>query len=298
MVIKAFAKLNLAIDVGEKDETGYHKIDTINMPIDLHDILEIEPILSSQGTFITSDDPALICDDQNLVFKALKAMESKYHFNKSYRIKIYKRIPMSAGLGGGSADAAGLIKALCSVNKLNPSDPEIIALARSIGSDVPYCLVNKPARVTGTGEEIKLLDSNMSYYAIIIKPHKGLSTKEVYDKYDSLPEEEREHPNIDSLINAIKDNDESRIMSEMKNGLYNPAKILCPVVEGILNDLKKFGFPIYAMTGSGNACFGLTKDPSQIDLAKRYFSSLNYITIVTSTGTESSLPPLTFLKKK
>lgn len=287
MIIKAYAKLNLAIDVKGKDETDYHTIDTINVPVNLHDVLEIEPILSKQGTFITSDDPALICDNNNLVFKALMAMESKYHFNKSYRIKIYKRIPMSAGLGGGSADAAGIIKALCTVNKIDPNNEEIIKLARSIGSDVPYCLTNKIARVTGTGETIKPIDGKLDYQAIIVKPHKGLSTKLIYDTYDSLPDEEKVHPDMDALEKAIENGDESELISNMKNGLYNAAKTHCPVVEGILADLKKFGFPIYAMTGSGNACFGLTKNQNQIELAKKYFSKLNYITIATSIGTDS-----------
>lgn len=284
MIIKAFAKINLAIDVKKKDENGYHDIDMVTLPITLHDVLEMEQLISRHGIFITSDDPSLICDEGNLAFKALKAMDDNFSFSKGYRIQIYKRIPMNAGLGGGSADAAGIIRAICKLYNMDAHDPKIIKVARSIGSDVPFCLLNKPARVLGTGENIIPLDSKLDYHVIIIKPHKGLSTKDVYEKYDTIPEEEREHPDISALIEAIKIGDEQKMLENMKNGLYKPASLLCPVISGILNDFKKMGFPLYSMTGSGNACFALSKDLEQIEKAKNYFTSLNYITITASTN--------------
>ncbi len=284
MIIKAFAKINLAIDIKKKDENGYHDIDMVTLPITLHDVLEMEQLISRHGIFITSDDPSLICDEGNLAFKALKAMEDNFSFSKGYRIQIYKRIPMNAGLGGGSADAAGIIRAICKLYNMDAHDPKIIKVARSIGSDVPFCLLNKPARVLGTGENIIPLDSKLDYHVIIIKPHKGLSTKDVYEKYDTIPEEEREHPDISALIEAIKIGDEQKMFENMKNGLYKPASLLCPVISGILNDFKKMGFPLYSMTGSGNACFALSKDLEQIEKAKNYFTSLNYITITASTN--------------
>lgn len=284
MIIKAFAKINLAIDVKKKDENGYHDIDMVTLPITLHDVLEMEQLISRHGIFITSDDPSLICDEGNLAFKALKAMEDNFSFSKGYRIQIYKRIPMNAGLGGGSADAAGIIRAICKLYNMDAHDPKIIKVARSIGSDVPFCLLNKPARVLGTGENIIPLDSKLDYHVIIVKPHKGLSTKDVYEKYDTIPEEEREHPDISALIDAIKIGDEQKMLENMKNGLYKPASLLCPVISGILNDFKKMGFPLYSMTGSGNACFALSKDLEQIEKAKNYFTSLNYITITASTN--------------
>lgn len=284
MIIKAFAKINLAIDIKKKDENGYHDIDMVTLPITLHDVLEMEQLISRHGIFITSDDPSLICDEGNLAFKALKAMEDNFSFSKGYRIQIYKRIPMNAGLGGGSADAAGIIRAICKLYNMDAHNPKIIKVARSIGSDVPFCLLNKPARVLGTGENIIPLDSKLDYHVIIIKPHKGLSTKDVYEKYDTIPEEEREHPDISALIEAIKIGDEQKMFENMKNGLYKPASLLCPVISGILNDFKKMGFPLYSMTGSGNACFALSKDLEQIEKAKNYFTSLNYITITASTN--------------
>ena len=284
MIIKAFEKINLAIDVKKKDENGYHDIDMVTLPITLHDVLEMEQLISRHGIFITSDDPSLICDEGNLAFKALKAMEDNFSFSKGYRIQIYKRIPMNAGLGGGSADAAGIIRAICKLYNMDAHDPKIIKVARSIGSDVPFCLLNKPARVLGTGENIIPLDSKLDYHVIIVKPHKGLSTKDVYEKYDTIPEEEREHPDISALIEAIKIGDEQKMFENMKNGLYKPASLLCPVISGILNDFKKMGFPLYSMTGSGNACFALSKDLEQIEKAKNYFTSLNYITITASTN--------------
>lgn len=284
MVIKAFAKINLAIDVLKKDEEGYHGLDMLSVPIALHDTLEIEPLLSRQGVFLTSDDPTLICDESNLAYRALLAMEKLVSFDRGYRIQIYKRIPMEAGLGGGSADAAGVIRAICALYQISIEDPKVVKIAREIGSDVPFCLINRKARVRGTGEIVEPIDVALDDRIVIVKPHKGLSTKVVFDAYDAFPESEREHPDIDALLAALRTKDEAEIAENMKNGLSKPACQLCPVISGILNDFKRMGFSLYAMTGSGNACFALTKDWEKIEVAKRYFTNLNYVTITSSTN--------------
>lgn len=283
MLIKAFGKINLAIDVKNKDDSGYHNVDIVTVPVTLHDVLKIEPLIGRKGVFITSDDPTLICDEGNLAYKALAAMGKHYPLNDGYRIQIYKRIPVEAGLGGGSADAAGVIRAICKLKNLEIDDPEVLSIARSVGSDVPFCLLNKPARVSGTGEKLQILDLDLNYHVLIIKPHKGLSTKAVYDKFDSIPPEEIIHPDINQLLKGFEMKDEQMVFENMKNSLQKPAAMLSPVIDGILAEFKRMNFPLYAMTGSGNACFALTKEPEKIEMAKKYFTALNYITIVAST---------------
>ena len=154
MIIKAQAKLNLAIDLIGKRNDGYHDIDMISIPLELHDCLEIDEISFGNETFITADDVSLVCDKSNTVHKAFNIMKERYDIKKPYRIQIYKNIPTQAGLAGGSADAACLINGLNYSKKLNVSKEELAKIGLEIGADVPYCIYNVPARVQGIGDKI------------------------------------------------------------------------------------------------------------------------------------------------
>ncbi len=284
MVIKANAKINLAIDVRQKVENGYHDVDMVTLPIELHDVLEIEPLAGSRDMYLTADDPTIICDETNLAYKAFGAMRKNFVLRKGYRIQIYKRIPTEAGLGGGSADAAGVIRAICKAYGIAVNDPKVIAIARSVGSDIPFCLLNIPARVKGTGEIIEPLpDARLDYGVLIVKPKTGLATKDVFAAYDRMDPASQQHPNIEALLEAIKDNDEAGMKRTMVNGLLRPALELCPLVGDILVKMEKMGFPLFSMSGAGSACFGLSKDRNALERAEAYFNSLGYVAVVSST---------------
>lgn len=264
IIVRALAKINLAIDVKTRREDGYHQIDMVTIPLKLHDSIEITPLLGDgfKDTYLYCDDPTIICDESNLAYKALNVMKENKRITGCYQMMIHKRIPVQAGLGGGSADAAAVIRALDSYNKEDKNEQLKIenSLALSVGSDVPFCLLNKPARVSGIGEKLEVISIKDHYFVLIVKPEYGLSTKSVYEAYDLYDQDSIKHPDIDKLIEALKVGDENGIKENMINVLSYPAIKALPEIQDLLNKLTDLGLPLNGMSGTGSACFALSKD--------------------------------------
>jgi 4-diphosphocytidyl-2-C-methyl-D-erythritol kinase len=278
MIIKAPAKINLGLDVLAKREDGYHDIDLVSVPLELHDSIEMEVFPERFGTYLTSDDNTLLCDESNLVYVAYRTMKHIFGFRSGMRIKIYKRIPMEAGLAGGSADAAAVINGLIQMKKLSVSEEQKIEIARSIGSDVPYCLYNRPCRVQGTGEKLSFLNVRKFYHVLIVKPEQGLSTKEVYKESDSC---ELEHPDLKSLISGLADGNEKKILKGMGNALQKPAIRLLPEVQSVIDDLKSRGLDTVMMSGSGSAVFALSEDEEKLKKIRNEYEDSPYYVYLT-----------------
>lgn len=279
MILKAPGKINLAINVLEKRDDGYHNVDMISVPIGLHDHVEITELVQGNETFLTCDDIELVCDESNLALKAYKAMQENFQIKKPYRIEIYKRIPIEAGLAGGSADAAAVIKAVAHYHKPTISLERLLEVGETVGSDVSFCLLNKPCRVQGRGEILTPIKIKENYHVLIVKPKKGLSTKVVYERADLI---EKVHPNIDLLIKGLEEGNEKIITENMVNSLQNAAIEMCPDVREIILSLKQMGFDMCSMSGSGSACFALSKDVKALQYASKFFASKGYLTYLTS----------------
>lgn len=279
IVIRALAKINLAIDVLGRREDGYHEIDMVTIPLKLHDSVEITPFpkTSHLETYLYCDDPTIVCDESNLAYKALNAMRDNFRVRGDYQIMIHKRIPVEAGLGGGSADAAAVVKALDNYMPDSKEDKEKIEneLALKIGSDVPFCLYDKPSRVQGIGEKLTPIKVKCPYAVLIVKPNIGLSTKSVYEAYD-LVTEEVQHPDIPALIKALEEDDEKTIEANMINVLEIPAIKALPLIQDILDQMKTMGLTLSSMSGTGSACFALHKDRKLLERAKGVFERKGY----------------------
>lgn len=279
IVVKALAKINLAIDVLSKRDDGYHEIDMVTIPLKLHDSVEITPFgnHSKMETYLYCDDPTIVCDESNLAYKALNAMRDNFRVNGKFCMSIHKRIPVQAGLGGGSADAAAVIKALDNYMDEPIEDKEKIEqeLALKIGSDVPFCLYDKPSRVQGRGEILTKIDVKTPYHVLIVKPNIGLSTKSVYEAYD-LISDEIEHPNIEELIEGLKEGDEEKIKKNMVNVLSVPAIKALPLIQDLLDEMTKMGLSLNGMSGTGSACFALHKDKKILERANNIFLKEGY----------------------
>ncbi len=279
IVIRALAKINLAIDVLNKRSDGYHEIDMVTIPLKLHDSIEVTPFPANSklDTYLYCDDPTIICDESNLAYKALNTMRENFRVNGSFRMVIHKRIPVQAGLGGGSADAAAILRALD--NYMHDSQDEKIKIedkmALQIGSDVPFCLYNKPARVRGIGEKMEFIKVKHPYHVLIVKPNVGLSTKSVYEAYD-LIDEEIKHPNIDNLIKALEQDDEEGIKNNMFNVLSIPAIKALPLISELLEKMNTMGLTLNGMSGTGSACYALHKDKKTLERAKNIFEKSGY----------------------
>ena len=276
------AKINLALNVYDKRDDGYHNIDMVAIPLALHDIIELETLPRGYETFITSDDASLPTDESNLTFIALNRLREHYQIKQNFMMHIYKRIPMNAGLGGGRANAAAVMNVLLKLIKEKPSYEKLIQIARSTGGDVAFCLFNKPARCKGIGEELEFIKVKKKYYILLIKPMEGVSTARAFNDYDNL-DPKPEKSNIARLVEALEKGDDEVIAQEMKNGLQESAAKLVPEIVTLVNKLKEDGFPLSMMSGSGSTVFAMSTDKKKILEESKKFDKEKYQIIITST---------------
>ena len=199
MKIKAHAKINVGLDVVSKRADGYHELKMVMLPIELHDLIEIEP--APYASFKCTPSYR-IRPEKNTLLKAIEVCRQARPFKEQFRIHLHKVIPSQAGLGGGSTDAAAVINYLNDYFKWQLSDDEKIALGVKVGADVPFCLFNKPAIVNGIGEKLSFFKLKTSLNLILVQPHKGVSTKLAFKDLDI---ERLEHPSITDIAYTLQE---------------------------------------------------------------------------------------------
>lgn len=274
MVVRAHAKLNLVLNVTKNKKEGYHEIESLMVPISLHDSIDISLLKEGNNTYVTCDSFELAGEQFNTVTKVIEILRKRYQFKDNFRVIIYKRVFIAGGLGGGSSDAAAVILAINKMLKLNMSDEEMIEVAREVGSDVPFFLFNKPAIVSGTGEKIQLLEPfKKQYWCMVLKPKQGLSTKDVYNKFDEMNCEGTK-TDINKVVEAYE-SDEFTLGSEISNDLEVPAISMCPEIQKIKDELiREYGLGCVMMTGSGSTVFVLSANKKQLfKIFEKYFES-------------------------
>ena len=278
--VKSHAKINLSLQIVGKNDEGYHLLKMVNLPLKLHDVITVSVSDSLRDTFITCDDPSLVNGHQNLCTKAVAAMRREFKFTENFNIDIHKEIPAAAGLGGGSSNAAATMMAINSILKLNASPEKLAEIGVKLGADIPYFFNPKPALLEGVGEIITPINTKKKYYCLIVKPKKGLSTKDVYGASDSS---ERLSIDTDKVIEGLAVGDDKLIAEGFGNDLYPPAKKILPEVEELVESLKRDGYLLTGMTGSGSAVFALSDDPRKIQASKTKYEKLEYTSIATET---------------
>lgn len=259
--IKSFAKINISLDVVSKKSNGYHELDSVMLPIELHDSIIIEPLYKSNDNFVTVDDFSNGLVHYNLATSAIESLAKKYGFTTKFRVYIHKNIPMQAGLGGGSSNAAFTLKAVNEMLKLNASEQELIELATPLGADIPFFIPCVPSRCNGIGEELHPIEVKNNYHVLLVKPNVGCSTKEVFAIADSLP---YKHVKVDNVIKALKEGDDDLLAASIGNSLEEAAIKLVPEIQQIKQTLFDRGFKIVLMSGSGSTVFALSTDSSLI----------------------------------
>lgn len=266
--IRSFAKINISLNITKKREDGFHELDSVMLPIALHDSLVISKLKDAHDNFVTVDDFSIGTFNYNLATFSIEKLQSVYHFNDKFRILIHKVIPIQAGLGGGSSNAAFTMKAVNSMLKLGASDEELIALGKTLGCDIPFFVKCKPARVQGVGEILTPITVKNNYYVLLVKPDQGCSTKEVYAISDTT---DLKTGDIDAIIKALEEGDDELLAKNVSNALQEPAIQLVPVIQQIINELKGFGLDIVQVTGSGSAVFAMSTNKV---LLKKAFEEL------------------------
>ena len=254
--IRSFAKINISLNITKKRDDGFHELDSVMLPISMHDSLVVSK-LNATDNFVTVDDFSIGTFSYNLATFAIEKLQSIYHFNDKFRVLIHKVIPIQAGLGGGSSNAACTLKAVNSMLKLGATDKELIDIAKSLGCDIPFFIKCKPSRVQGVGEVLTPITVKNNYYVLIVKPEPGCSTREVYGLSDQM---DLKTCDINNVIKALEEGDDELLANSISNALQEPAIKLVPSIQTIIDELKEKGLKIVQVTGSGSAVFALSTD--------------------------------------
>jgi 4-diphosphocytidyl-2-C-methyl-D-erythritol kinase len=251
--LDAYAKINLSLDVLNKREDGYHNLEMIMQTIQLYDTITISEIPS--GVEIECPAKYVPNNSSNIAYKAAEAMINKYKLDAGVRIVISKKIPVAAGLAGGSTDAAAVIKGINMLFNLNIGQDELMQTGKSIGADVPYCIMGGTALAEGIGEKLTALTSFNNVPILLIKPKIGVSTAWVYKNLNLNKIDER--PGTDLLISAIEKRDINFVAQNMRNVLESVTLTKYSIIKEIKEALLENGAIGSMMSGSGPTVFGI-----------------------------------------
>ncbi|BCS81013.1 4-(cytidine 5'-diphospho)-2-C-methyl-D-erythritol kinase [Anaerocellum diazotrophicum] len=254
MKLKAYAKINLALDVLSKREDGYHEIRTIMQTVDLYDIINIEKI-EEDSIIVTTSSENIPTDNKNHAYIAASLVKERFNIKQGVKIHIEKNIPVSAGLAGGSTDAAAVLKGLNKIFELNLSEQQLMEIGREIGADVPFCLVGGTALCEGIGEKVIKLKSAPQMNILIAKPEVYVSTQAVYEALDLSKIKKR--ANIEAMISAIEEGNIKEIAKNLCNILEVVTVNQYPVINKVKDIMRNNNALGTVMTGSGPAVFGI-----------------------------------------
>jgi len=256
MLVKAYGKINISLDIVGKREDGYHLLKMIMQNVDLYDSMSFQKC--NKGINISCNKPYIPTDEKNLVYKAAKLFMDTYDIDEGVNIYLKKNIPVAAGMAGGSTDAAAVFKTLRQLFEIDIDDKELMDLGVQIGADVPYCIMGGTALCEGIGDIITPLASFKNQILVLVKPNFGVSTKEVYRNLDIS--KIFKHPDTDAVIKAMKEEKLEDVCSNMKNLLENVTLRKYPVLKRIKEDMIRMGAVGAMMSGSGPTIFAFFDD--------------------------------------
>ena len=271
IVVTAHAKINLTLDVLDTDSRGYHMLDMLMHRISLCDRIYITP--KESGITIASSKKNLACDERNTAYRAAKLFFEYARINGGCDIYLSKYIPMGAGFGGGSADAAGVLKGLNYFYGSPLSEEVLEHIALKIGSDVPYMLKNGLCRVRGTGEIIEPIPPAPTLHLLCaMRCRYTNSTKTVYAKYDEIGS--ASHPDTDAFLAALYENDIQSFPRWGGNALSESAIAVSPSTGTALKKLRAANAKYAIVAGSGSASYGVFSSRGEASRAVKYFSGI------------------------
>ena len=253
----AFAKINLALHVRRRDADGYHAIETLFAFAEDGDLLRLTdaPGLTIAGPFAEALAPGA----ENLVLRAARGFAERIGLADEPGFTLDKRLPVAAGIGGGSADAAAALRLLCARHAIDPADSRITALAAELGADVPACLLSRPMRGEGRGDRLVPIDGRLAARALLlVNPRRALSTGAVFAMWDGVDR------------GALDRGDPLAAAQAGRNDLEAPAIAILPVIGDVLAALRaQAGASLARMSGSGATCFALFDSEQARDQAAR-----------------------------
>ena len=250
--IKAYAKINLGLDVVRRLPNGYHEVKMVMQSVGLWDELTLER--AEGGITITTDADGLSTGEDNLIYRAARLMLDKYGC-PGLRVHLQKNIPIAAGMAGGSTEAAAVMKGINHLYRLGLSPAQLMEDGVAIGADVPYCILGGTALAEGIGEKLTPLPPLPPCHILIAKPDISVSTKYVYEHLDADGLEA--HPDIDGMVQAIRDGSLRGVLERMANVLETVTVPAHPVIADIKARMRELGAADSLMSGSGPTVFGI-----------------------------------------
>ncbi len=252
--LRAFAKINLGLDVLGRRDNGYHDVRMVMQNVRIFDRIMIRKT-EEPGFLLETDVPFIPTDSHNLMVKAAALMFETYSLPGGLSMKLEKTIPVAAGMGGGSSDAAAVFHGINLLYDLKIPREELMRLGLSVGADVPFCILQKTALAEGIGEELSAISPCPPCHILIAKPPVAVSTKTIYQEIDST--EIPDHPDIDALVGAMNEKDLPLMCSLMGNVLERVTEKMHPSITQIEKIMEENGALKAMMSGSGPTVFGI-----------------------------------------
>lgn len=274
IILKAYAKINLGLDVLRRREDGYHEVRMIMQSVSLYDKLILKKI-SKDEILLSSNVGALPNNEKNLVYKAIRLMKEEYGITGGVRAELEKRIPMAAGMAGGSTDAAAALIGMNKLFDLKLTKEQLMELGVKIGADVPYCILSGTALSEGIGEVLTPLKPMPHCYILIAKPRISVSTRFVYENLEA--DKLSYHPDIDGMLEAIEEENLQGVTDRLSNVLETVTEKKYPIIGKIKQVMMENGAMNALMSGSGPTVFGIFADE---DTAKKALLEVRKIEMV------------------
>ena len=275
--VRAHGKINLGLDVLGRRDNGYHDVRMIMQSVGLYDNVEIVNLGTSASgkpeIDIETNLKYLPNNENNLAYKAAMLLMEEFYISKHISIRIKKMIPVAAGMAGGSADAAAVLKGVNKLFGLGLSNEELKKRGVTLGADIPYCIDGGTALSEGIGEILTPLPPMPPCIILLVKPPINVSTKLVYEKLDS--KEIEYHPDIDGMIETIKAGDLVGMASRLGNVLQTVTEAEYPIITEIKEKMLSMGALNSMMSGSGPTVFGIFNDRAKAKEAYSFFKTSN-----------------------
>ena len=258
--LKAYGKINLGLDVLRRRDDGYHEVRMIMQTVGIYDRIDLI-YKETPGITVETNLYYLPDNENNLVYKAAKLLMDEFHVQKVVHIRLRKYIPVAAGMAGGSSDAAAVLFGVNKMFSLGLTTEQLMDRGVKIGADVPYCVMRGTALSEGIGEILTPLPVPPQCQVLIAKPGISVSTKFVYENLHANELRPEQHPDIDGMMEAIKQKDLYGIADRFGNVLENVTIPAYPVIQEIKDLMLEQGAIGALMSGSGPTVFGLFTNP-------------------------------------
>ncbi|MEE1313209.1 MAG: 4-(cytidine 5'-diphospho)-2-C-methyl-D-erythritol kinase [Lachnospiraceae bacterium] len=272
--LRAYGKINLGLDVVRKREDGYHELRMIMQTVGLFDGLTMR-VIPKDEIRLTTNLSFLPTNKNNLIYKAIAMLKEEFQIKEGVEVKLDKRIPVAAGMAGGSSNAAAALVGMNRLFQLGLSKKQLMEYGVKLGADVPYCIMRGTALSEGIGEILTPLPPMPVCYILLAKPGISVSTKYVYQnlKVDEL----EHHPDIDGIVSAIKSGDLKGITDRLENVLETVTVKDYPIIEEVKQYMVQQGAMNALMSGSGPTIFGIFKERA---VAKKALEGLRRFTFI------------------